>query len=175
MSRDGEGGYTHAMCMPADLHEMRDERPASGDGGGVEIGPGIVVPESALRFTFSRSSGPGGQNVNKLSTRARMHLSLAALVGVVRPDVIDRLRENAGPSRVTDAGEIVITSDESRSQSMNRQGCLERLRELIVRSLHAPKIRRATKPSRGSKRRRLEDKHRRSSIKKHRGGGHGDE
>ena len=165
------GRYTHTMCTPADLHETRDESPAPGAGGRVEIGPGVFVPETALRFSFSRSSGPGGQNVNKLSTRARMHLSLAALAGVVRPDVIARLRENAGPSRVTDAGEIVITSDESRSQSMNRQSCLDRLRELIVQSLHAPKMRRATKPSRGAKRRRLEDKQRRSSIKRDRRGG----
>ena len=135
--------------------------------GGVEIAPGVRVPEAVLRFEFVRSSGPGGQNVNKLSTKARLHVALADLSRVLSPPQLDRLVSHAA-THVTEAGDIVIACDESRSQSANRQACLDRLRQFIVAAWSRPKVRRPTKPSRSSKRRRLESKQQRSQTKQQR-------
>ncbi len=135
--------------------------------GGVEIAPGVRVPESVLRFEFVRSSGPGGQNVNKLSTKARLHVAMADLSRVLSISQLDRLATHAA-THLTEAGDIVITCDESRSQSANRQACLDRLRQFIVAAWARPKVRRATKPSRSSRRRRLESKQQRSQTKQQR-------
>lgn len=140
---------------------------------GVEIAPGVRVSESDLRFEFVRSSGPGGQNVNKVASKARLEVSLDVLRAKLRPRLIDRLIALAG-SRVTDAGVVMITSDDSRSQQANRKACLDRLRELIVEAMRVPKVRRKTKPSKGSKLRRLESKKQRGQIKKERGGWRGE-
>src|SRR5690606_11337029 len=83
-----------------------------GRGAGVEIAPGVHAPPGALRFTFVSSAGPGGQNVNKRATKAELRIGLAELP--LAPDAAARLARLAG-SRLTDAGELVITSDEHRS------------------------------------------------------------
>jgi len=138
---------------------------------GVEIAPGVRVAESDLRFEFVRSSGPGGQNVNKVASKARLELDLEVLRAKLRPRAIDRLITLAG-TRLTEAGVLMLVSDDSRSQHANRRACLERLRELIVEAMRVPKVRRKTKPSRASKQRRLEAKKQRGEIKKLRGGRH---
>lgn len=135
---------------------------------GVEVAPRVRLPESALRFTFARSSGPGGQNVNKLATKARLHVALADLQAVIGPAATRRLEAIAGAARLTDAGDLVLVCEESRSQRDNRDACLERLRELLLRAIHVPKVRRATKPTYGSKLRRLDDKQERARTKKNR-------
>jgi ribosome-associated protein len=150
--------------------------------GGVEIAPGVTVPESALRFSYARSAGPGGQNVNKLATKAELRIALADLPLSRR--ALERLRDLAGRriageqvvegeegEQITEGGELVITSQSERSQSRNRAECLEKLRELIVRARAEPKVRRPTRPSRGAVQRRLEAKRARSRIKRTRGRG----
>jgi ribosome-associated protein len=131
----------------------------------IPLAPGVFVPESALTYSFSRSSGPGGQNVNKLSTKAELRLSLAELP--IPADAKHRLADLAG-ARLTDAGELIIVADEHRSQSRNKSEALARLRELIVRALVRPKKRRPTRPSKGSVERRIEAKKREGARKRDR-------
>ena len=138
----------------------------------LHLAAGVVLPPSAYAFAFSRSSGPGGQNVNKLATKAQLRVALSDLQSRMGDAALARLVALAGPSRLTAAGEIVISSEESRSQHRNRDACVERLRELVLRALRPPRPRRATKPSAGSKRRRLESKKRRGAVKRARGASH---
>jgi ribosome-associated protein len=137
-----------------------------------ELVPGVRVPESAMRFQFARSGGPGGQNVNKLNTKAELWVPLAAIAGL-SDSAMGRLRALAG-RRLTTAGEIHIVSETERTQEGNRSAVLDRLRQLLLESLREPKPRRKTKPSRGAKRRRLESKRKRSEAKSRRRSGPGD-
>jgi ribosome-associated protein len=134
--------------------------------GGIELAPGVRVAPSALRVQFSRSAGPGGQNVNKVNTRAELWLLLNAVEGL-SARALDRLVTLAG-RRITQAGELHLTCDSERTAEGNRQALFERLRELIVSAAVEPRRRRKTKPTRASKMRRLEAKRRRSDIKSHR-------
>jgi ribosome-associated protein len=130
---------------------------------GVELAPGVTVAESALRWQYARSRGPGGQNVNKVNTKAELWVPVSAIVGMF-PDALGRLEKLAG-RRLTAAGEIHIAADNSRTQEGNRIEALARLRELIVAAQFRPKTRRKTKPGRGARERRLESKRRRSKTK----------
>jgi ribosome-associated protein len=121
----------------------------------LEITPNLKIPEAELRLSFARSSGPGGQNVNKVSSKAVLHFGLVASPSIP-PDVRQRFLATYG-NRVTNAGEVVIHSDEFRDQPRNIQACYDKLRALIVAALRPPKKRRATKPTRGSKVRRLNE------------------
>ena len=136
--------------------------------GGVEIAPGVLAPPGALRLQFARSGGPGGQNVNKLNTKAELWVKLDALIGL-RPSALERLRHAAG-RRLTAAGEIHLVSESERGQEGNRAQVFQRLREMIVRAKVEPKVRRRTKPSRAQKAKRLAQKKRRSDIKSMRRG-----
>jgi ribosome-associated protein len=132
----------------------------------IELAPGVHAPADALRFQFSRSSGPGGQNVNKVNTKAELWLPINSITGITER-ARARLADMAA-HRLTIAGEIHLTSDATRSQESNRSQILELLRELIVHAQHEPKKRKRTKPSKAAKRRRLESKRHRSEIKSHR-------
>lgn len=134
---------------------------------GLEIAPNVRVPDAALEFSFVSSSGPGGQNVNKKATKAVLRLNLDAIP--IHPEAKERLRA-LGSFYVTGGGDLVIACDEHRSQERNKDGCLERLRALIVQAMKRPKVRKATKPSRGSKERRLTEKRVRSERKRTRRG-----
>lgn len=136
-----------------------------GAGAGLEVASGVRIPVDALAFTFTASGGPGGQNVNKRATRAELRVSLASIP--LGQGALSRLRRLAG-RRVNDAGELVLTSDAHRSQERNRSACLERLADLVRRSLVPPKPRRRTRPTRSSVERRLEGKRRRSRVKERR-------
>jgi ribosome-associated protein len=116
-----------------------------------------------MRFQYARSGGPGGQNVNKVNTKAELWVPLAAIVGLTER-AAGRLKTMAG-RRLTAAGDIHITSETERTQEGNRTAVLDRLRALLAAAVHEPKHRRKTKPSRASKRRRLESKKRKSEIK----------
>ena len=137
-----------------------------------EMIPGVRVADSAMRFQFARSSGPGGQNVNKLNTKAELWVPLSAITGLSER-AMARLRALAG-RRLTGAGEIHLTAETERSQEGNRSAVLDRLRQLLTECRHEPKPRRKTKPSRASKGGRLESKKRRSQVKSHRRAGPGD-
>ena len=137
----------------------------------VVIVPGVRLAESAMRFRYARSSGPGGQNVNKVNTKAEVWVPLDALYGLT-PRAADRLRQMAG-KRLTAAGELHIASDTHRTQEANREAVLQRLRDLLRQAVHEPKARRKTKPSRAAKRRRVESKRHRGAIKANRRGGGG--
>lgn len=132
---------------------------------GVEIAPGVRVPDAALRFIFTTSTGPGGQNVNKRATRAVLRLTIADIP--LRDSARSRLLR-LGSHYVTDAGELIIESGEHRSQPRNRAECLAKLRALLIRAIPEPKVRKPTRPTRGSIERRIAEKKRRGDIKKRR-------
>lgn len=122
----------------------------------LEISASVVIPDSDLSFAFVRASGPGGQNVNKVSSAVQLRFDMAgstALSGAVK----NRLRVLAG-RRFTDEGAILIIARNQRSQDHNRREALERLADLIRRALVAPKTRKATKPTKASRERRLDGK-----------------
>jgi len=140
-----------------------DDDSSSTNASAIELAPGISVPASALRFHFARSSGPGGQNVNKVNTKAQLWIAPTAIAGLT-DRAMQRLKTLAG-RRLTIAGEIHITADTERTQESNRQAVLERLSELVKQAMAEPKPRRKTKPSRASKQRRLDGKKIRGQIK----------
>jgi ribosome-associated protein len=129
----------------------------------LEITPHLIIPDAELRLSFARSSGPGGQNVNKVSSKAILHFSVMTTPSL-SPDVRQRFLA-AYKSRLTNAGEVVIHSEEFRDQPRNIQACYDKLRQMVLAVLRPPKRRRATKPTKGSKVRRLNEKKRRSDVK----------
>lgn len=130
------------------------------------MAPGVSVASDALRVQFTRSSGPGGQNVNKVNTRIELWMPLSAIAGLTH-NALGRLRRLAG-KRITAEGELHLSAQTERSQERNRQAVMERLRELLIQAMAEPKPRRATKPSKAAKRRRLESKRHRGQIKSQR-------
>lgn len=151
--------------MPCPVESPDAPNPRPGPGEGVALAPGVRVPEAALHVAFVRSSGPGGQNVNKRSTKCQLRIALDAIpLGAAARA---RLAALAGAS-LTDAGEILIQDDTTRSAARNRDACMERLRDLIVRAMVAPKKRRPTRPSRGAVQRRIDEKKQRGEKKQRR-------
>jgi ribosome-associated protein len=132
------------------------------------VAPGIVIPDEELEWKFIRSSGPGGQNVNKVSSAVQLRF-LLPLNGTLSAAVRNRLRRLAG-QKLIDDGSILIQARSERSQERNRQEALGRLGALIQAALIEPKIRKKTKPTRASKERRIDSKKRRGSTKRERGG-----
>lgn len=130
--------------------------------GGLRLAPGVDLPLWAVKFTATRSSGPGGQNVNKRSTKVelRTHIEAIAISDAARQRLAKLLGE-----RLTEDGEVLIVCDEHRSQRQNRDTAVERLGELVRVALVAPKRRIATKPSKGAKQRRLTEKKQRGETK----------
>jgi ribosome-associated protein len=131
----------------------------------IRITPEIAIDEDAIDVTFTRSSGPGGQRVNRAATAVQLRFDVAhaSLPG----DVRHRLTELAG-SRMTKEGELIIEASSHRSQARNRQEALDRLVELIRQAAEKPKPRRRTKRTVASERRRLEDKRLHSEKKRRR-------
>ncbi len=121
------------------------------------------IPPSELLVTFSRSSGAGGQNVNKTSTKATVHWKVGRS-RVLSDDEKARIRVKLA-YRINLNDEVVVVSEEERTQGRNRVLAIARLEALVVRALHVPKIRRPTKPTKASKLRRQESKIHRSRIK----------
>ena len=138
--------------------------PSSGRGPArLALAPGVWIARADLRLQCSRSRGPGGQNVNKLSTRVELWMPLARVRGL-SPDAADRLRALAG-SRLTAADEIHIWCEEHRTQQANRAAAFGRLRQLVAMALVRPRPRRPTRPTAASRRRRRRSKQRRAEVK----------
>ena len=137
-------------------------------GSGIELTAGVWLNRSDVSFKFSRSGGPGGQNVNKLNTKAELRIRLESIHGI-SDRARERIRALAG-HRMTAEGELLIVSEIQRSQDANRKDCLERLRGMVLNSIKEPKVRRNTRPTHGSVERRLQSKKARGQKKKERSG-----
>jgi ribosome-associated protein len=131
------------------------------------VRPGLEIPDTDLEVAFIRSSGPGGQNVNKVASAVQLRFALEKNV-TLDPDVKSRLRILAG-QRLNDAGEVLIVARESRSQEQNRRNAERKLLDLVRRALVPPRKRHATRPTRASRERRLDSKARIQKNKRLRG------
>jgi len=132
----------------------------------LQISPTLAIPDDELVERFVRSSGPGGQNVNKVSTAVELRFDVARSPSLPEP-VRERLLARRD-RRLTDDGVLVLSAQRFRTQDRNREDARDRLAAVIMAALTAPKKRVATKPTKGSKERRLGAKRERSTVKRHR-------
>ena len=132
----------------------------------MEIIPGLTIPENELTFSFVRSSGPGGQNVNKVATAAQLRFDVRNSPSLTL-EVKERLVSLAG-SRMTQDGMLVIEAKRYRTQEQNRADALLRLTDLIEKATHRPKVRHTTRPSLSARIKRVESKKKRGAVKKQR-------
>src|SRR4029079_2112339 len=132
------------------------------------ITPWLTIPAGELSIAFARSGGPGGQNVNKVSSKVELRWSLRGS-RVVTPTDYELLMKKLA-TKLTTEGELIITSTKTRDQAKNREDAFDKLTLIVRAALHRDKPRKATKPSKASKRRRVEGKRHRSEIKKGRRG-----
>lgn len=144
--------YTDSTPSPSSVFPL----PVSPSPPMITVTERIVIPESELEFTFARSSGPGGQNVNKVNSKATLRwkvVETTALPIDVRERFVNRFR-----SRLTLDGDLLVTSQRYRDQSQNIEDCREKVAAMVREVITPPKRRRPTKPTRGSQQRRLNDK-----------------
>jgi ribosome-associated protein len=136
----------------------------------LDINDRIRIPDEELSWSFVRSGGPGGQNVNKVASKAVLRWNLVASPSLPA-DVKARLQEQQR-QRITNDGDLLVTSQRYRDQERNREDCEEKLRQMVLQALTPPKPRKKTKPTRGAKERRLAAKRHRAAtkaIRRHRG------
>ena len=129
----------------------------------------LTLPALSMSWTAVRASGPGGQNVNKVSTKVELRFDPE--LSTMNPVATTRLRALAGAARLDAEGKILLVSQKTREQPRNIEDAREKLRELVTEALVRPKKRRPTKPTRGATARRLDTKSRDAKKKKERSGG----
>lgn len=127
------------------------------------VTPSLAVPDDEFSWTYVRAGGPGGQNVNKVSSKAVLRWNLAASPSVP-PEVKARLQMREG-GRITNTGDIVLTSQRFRDQERNRQDCLEKLSAMLLAATVVPRRRKRTRPTRGSVEARIREKKQRAGAK----------
>jgi ribosome-associated protein len=132
----------------------------------LSVSPRIQIPLDEFEFTFARSGGPGGQNVNKVNSKAQLRWSVTRTQSLPA-DVLGRFLMKYA-NRLTTDGDLILTSQKYRDQPRNMDDCLEKLRILIAAVATPPKRRRPTKPTAASKKRRIESKRQKSKKKQQR-------
>ena len=129
----------------------------------LQITPSLQIDERELQIDFTRASGPGGQNVNKVATAVQLRFDVST--SSLPEEVQKRLIHLAG-NRITSEGILLIEAKRYRTQEQNREDAIQRFIELVRKALVEPKARKRTKPSRASQEERLKEKKRRGEIKK---------
>src|SRR5438045_6812455 len=132
----------------------------------LEINDRIQIPEEEFAWSFVRSGGPGGQNVNKVASKAVLRWDVAGSPSL--PDDVKARFRAQQHRRITGEGELVVSSQRYRDQDRNRQDCLDKLREWVLQATVVPKARKKTRPSRGAEERRLATTRHRSARKEER-------
>ena len=139
----------------------------------IRVSSGVTIPEAAIAVAFTRSSGPGGQNVNKVASKVELRVDLGRIEGL-RDDARERLEALTASRRDAD-GRLLVTSQRTRDQHRNLEDARAKVRDLVARALVAPKRRRPTRATRGSVEARLKHKKREAAVKRLRGSVRGDE
>jgi len=134
----------------------------------LEVKPGVVIPAGELRISFARSSGPGGQNVNKVESKVELRWTPAETRAVEEPERERLIRRLSG--KLTQSGELLVNSSRTRDQVRNRDDARDKLARLVRSALARPKRRKPTRPSRQSIEQRIEEKKKRGSLKRDRRG-----
>ena len=130
----------------------------------LEINDRLRLPDDELQWSFVRAGGPGGQNVNKVASKAVLRWDVAGSPSLPE-DVKARLRAQER-RRLTTEGELVLSSQRYRDQERNREDCLQKLRLIVLRAATPPRPRKPTRPTKASRKRRLQEKRHRSAAKK---------
>src|SRR5262249_20618414 len=132
----------------------------------LEINRFIKIPFSEFQWTFARSGGPGGQNVNKVASKAVLRWNIECSPTI--PHAVKARLRSRHSARITSGGDIVLSSQKYRHQEMNRLDCLLKLRSMVLQATISPKERKSTRPTKASHQRRLDTKRHRARIKESR-------